>query len=95
MDIVSLIIQLISGAAGGNAAASLSKDINLGPLGNTIAGAIGGGVGGQILSALLGLASTRAGGLDIGGIIGQIIAGGASGGVLTAIIGMLRGAMAK
>ena len=64
-------------------------------MGNTIAGAIGGGLGGQILTALLGIAASRSGGLDIGSIIGQIIAGGASGGVLTAIIGIVRGAMAK
>jgi uncharacterized membrane protein YeaQ/YmgE (transglycosylase-associated protein family) len=95
MDIVSLIIQLISGAAGGHLAGKTSPNVDLGQIGNLIAGAVGGGVGGQILSALLGLASTRAGGLDIASIIGQIIAGGASGGVLTAIIGMLRGAMAK
>jgi uncharacterized membrane protein YeaQ/YmgE (transglycosylase-associated protein family) len=95
MDIVSLIIQLISGAAGGHFAGKASPNVDLGQIGNLIAGAVGGGVGGQILSALLGLAATRSGGLDIASIIGQIIAGGASGGVLTAIIGMLRGAMAK
>jgi hypothetical protein len=95
MDIVSLIIQLLSGAAGGNLAGSMARNVDLGPLGNTIAGALGGGLGGQILSSLLGLATTQAGGLDIAGIIGQIIAGGASGGILTAIVGMIRAAMAK
>src|SRR5204863_4723037 len=79
MDIVTLIIQLLSGAAGGNLAGNVAKDMSLGPVGNTIAGAIGGGLGGQILSALLGLAASRTGGLDIGAIVGQIIAGGASG----------------
>ena len=43
--IVNLIIQLISGVVGGNAAGAALKDYNLGNLGNTIAGAIG-GVGG-------------------------------------------------
>ena len=38
MDLTSLIIQLISGAIGGNAAKS-AKDTGLGTLGNTIAGA--------------------------------------------------------
>ncbi len=31
MDIVSLIIQLLSGAAGGNLAGNVAKDANLGP----------------------------------------------------------------
>ena len=42
-ELTALIIQLISGTLGGNAAGNLSKDTSLGPLGNTIAGALGGG----------------------------------------------------
>ena len=38
MNIVSLIIQLVSGAAGGNIAGSLLKKLDLGPVGNSIAG---------------------------------------------------------
>ena len=95
MEIISLIIQLLSGAAGGNLAGSMARNIDLGPVGNSIAGAIGGGLGGQILSGLLGLASARSGGLDIAGIIGQIIASGASGGILTAVVGMIRQVTAK
>ena len=53
MDVTSLIIQLISGAIGGNAAGAASKDVSLGPLGNTIVGALGGGVGGQFSTACL------------------------------------------
>jgi hypothetical protein len=41
MDLTALIIQLISGALGGNAAGAASKDLSLGPLGNSIAGALG------------------------------------------------------
>jgi uncharacterized membrane protein YeaQ/YmgE (transglycosylase-associated protein family) len=40
--IINLIIQLIAGVVGGNAAGAALKDYNLGNLGNTIAGAIGG-----------------------------------------------------
>ena len=53
MDVTSLITQFTSGAIGGNAVGAASKDISLGPLGNTIAGALGGGVGGQFLTACL------------------------------------------
>ena len=42
--LINLIIQIISGAVGGNVAAGAAKNIDLGTLGNTLAGAIGGGV---------------------------------------------------
>jgi uncharacterized membrane protein YeaQ/YmgE (transglycosylase-associated protein family) len=38
--IINLIIQLIAGAVGGNAAGATMKNLNLGALGNTIAGAL-------------------------------------------------------
>src|SRR5262245_8883555 len=47
MNIVALIIQLISGAAGGNLVGALLKKLDLGTLGNSIAGILGGGLGGQ------------------------------------------------
>ena len=62
MDITSLIVQLVSGAVGGNAAGALFKNISLGTLGNSIAGIVGGGIGGQILQAVLGVGG-GAGGL--------------------------------
>lgn len=92
MDL-NLIIQLISGIVGGNAAGSVLKDKSLGVLGNSLAGLVGGGIGGQILQALLGISSS--GGLDIGSIISQIAGGGVGGGVLMVIIGMIRQAMQK
>ncbi len=51
MDIVSLIIQLISGAAGGNAAGALLKKLSLGPVGNSIVG-FWRRAGGQLLGML-------------------------------------------
>src|SRR5262249_61172896 len=79
--IINLIIQLIAGVAGGNAAGAALKDYNLGSLGNTVAGAIGGVGGGQILQALIpAIESAAAGGnLDLGAIVGQIVGGGAGG----------------
>ncbi|MFA5899476.1 MAG: hypothetical protein WC829_10230 [Hyphomicrobium sp.] len=91
MDIASLIIQLISGAVGGNAAGSYAKDTGLGTVGNTIAGALGGGVGGQILTSLLGLGGTAAAsGLDIGTIISAFATGGVSGGLTALVLGYLK-----
>ena len=69
---------------------------NLGNLGNTIAGAIGGVGGGQILQALIpAIASTAGGDLDVGAIVGQIVGGGAGGAILTIIAGLIKGMMAS
>jgi len=96
--IIGLIIQLISGAVGGNVAGAAMKQYSLGTVGNSIAGLIGGGVGAQIIGALLGGGGTGtdlagAGGLDIGAIIGQIASGGVGGGILMVIVGLIKQAM--
>ena len=74
--LISLIIQIISGAIGGNVAAGAAKNIDLGTIGNTIAGAIGGGAGGQLLGMLIPLLANSASTPDIGSIIGQAAGGG-------------------
>jgi hypothetical protein len=95
--IVGLIIQLIAGAVGGNVAGAAMKQYDLGAIGNTIAGVVGGGVGAQIIGALLGggaeTAAAGTGGLDIGSIIGQIASGGVGGGILMVIVGLIKQAM--
>lgn len=92
-SLLPLIIQLVSGAAGGNVAGSLMKNMSLGTIGNSIAGLVGGGLGGQLLG-MLGLAS-GAGEMDIGGIVSSIAGGGVGGGVVMAVVGMIKKAMAK
>ena len=75
--IISLLIQAIAGGAGGNAVGKGIKNLSLGSAGDTIAGAIGGVGGGQILGALIPAIAGAAegGGVDIGSIIAQIIVG--------------------
>jgi hypothetical protein len=91
MDITTLLIQLVSGALGGNAAGTYAKDTTLGPVGNSIAGAVGGGIGGQILTSLLGLGGTAAAsGLDIGTIVSGFATGGIMGGLTALVIGYLK-----
>ncbi len=92
-NLVPLLIQLVSGAVGGNAAGSFMKNLSLGTLGNSIVGILGGGLGGQLLG-MLGMA-TGAGGMDIESIIGSIAGGGVGGAVLLAIIGAIKKAVAK
>jgi uncharacterized membrane protein YeaQ/YmgE (transglycosylase-associated protein family) len=94
MNILALLIQIICGALGGNITGKFFKGIDLGPLGNSIAGIVGGGLGGQILNALGLFAGTPAGSLDLASIIGNIASGGIGGGVLMAIIGLVKSLMA-
>jgi hypothetical protein len=70
MDFTSLLIQLVAGAIGGNAAGAALKKYSLGTLGNTIAGILGGGIGGQLIGTVAGTV--------IEGFVGDI-AGGARG----------------
>ena len=80
-DIVALIIWIIAGVAGGNAAGELLKgDYDLGP-GNTVSGAIGGVVGTEILQVLISPLS----GFDFRSLLFQAIAAAASGAALTVI----------
>lgn len=96
MDIAGLVVQLASGAVGGNVAGALLKKFSLGTLGNSIVGILGGGLGGQILG-MLGVGGGGAGGgsMDLGSILTSVAGGGVGGGVLMAIIGVIRKAMTK
>jgi hypothetical protein len=89
-SLLPLIIQLVSGAVGGNVGGAAMKNSSLGGLGNTIAGAVGGLGGGSLLGPLLGLA-TSGGGLNLG----SIASAGAGGLVLQIIAGLVKGAMNK
>jgi len=88
--LVPIIIQLVSGAVGGNIAGA-AKNLSLGTAGNTVAG----GIGGVLLSQLLPLLSN--GGLDsvLNGVVGHIAGGGIGGLVLTAIIGLIKNQVAS
>ena len=85
---------------GGNIAGGVLKEQSLGPIGNTIAGLVGGGLGGQILSALVGAggvatgAGAPAGSFDIGSLIGNVAGSGVGGAILMIIVGYIKKAMA-
>jgi hypothetical protein len=98
MDITNLLVQLLSGAVGGNVAGAAMKKSSLGTLGNSIAGILGGGLGAQIMSAL-GVAGAAAGGpaaaaMSLEQIVSNVAGGGVGGAVLIAIIGAIRKSMA-
>lgn len=106
MDIGNLIIALISGIIGGNAAGAAMPEKNIGALGNTISGLLGGGVGDFILKALGVLTSAGAAGaaaangatgheMDISSILANVGVSGVSGAVLTTIVTLIKDALQK
>jgi uncharacterized membrane protein YeaQ/YmgE (transglycosylase-associated protein family) len=97
MNAIGLIINLVAGAVGGNAAGAVMKDKSLGTLWNSVSGIVGGGLGGLILNAVVpSLAgAAQGGGLDIGSIVGQFFGGGIGGGILMIVVSLIKGALAK
>lgn len=97
-EYLPLIIQLVSGAVGGNLAGKLMKNLSLGTLWNSVVGILGGGLGGTVLGMLgLGGAETAeaASATDLTSILGSVAGGGVGGGILMAIIGAIKNAMNK
>lgn len=95
MDIIALITSLIGGAVGGNATGAGLKSLSLGTLGNTIAGLVGGALGGYILQGVnllnqFGLADTTLNSMLSGAGTGLV-----SGSILTAVVGLIRNMMQK
>jgi hypothetical protein len=94
--LLPLVIQLISGAAGGNIVGALLKNTNLSAIIRTVLGVIG-GVGGGQLAALLpmlqGLLGEAAG--TGGQIAGNAGAGAVGGALLTVVGGLIKQAMDK
>ena len=89
MNIPCLILQLVSGIAASNLVAGAIRNCGLGIFGNSLAGVLGGGLGGQIFLRLTGVES------DFHSSDAQIflasVFGGASGGAfVTAIAGMVK-----
>lgn len=91
---VPILINLVTGAIGGNAAGKIFKKLDLGTLGNSLAGILGGGLGGQLLS-MLGMAAGPSGEMDLSAILGSVASGGVGGGVVMAMVGAIKKAMGK
>ena len=77
-----ILVQLVVGAIGSNAAGAALRDKSLGIWGNTIAGLAGGGLGGHVLNSLLetdvidaGTLIQQAAGGGIGGAVAMLLAG--------------------
>jgi uncharacterized membrane protein YeaQ/YmgE (transglycosylase-associated protein family) len=82
---MDLIIQLILGAIGGNAAGAGAKDLSMGTLWNSVSGAVGG-------AGLTALVPALAGAVG-GGQLGGAVSGGIGGIVLTLVAGFIKSKM--
>ena len=87
-----LVIQACAGGVCANIAGELLRKYDLGAVGNTISGILGGGLGARFVGAFAGGAGTDPlrGGLHLGSIVGQIVSSAVGGGVLMMIIGSAR-----
>ena len=94
MNIISLIIEAISGAVGGNVAGAAMKENSLGTVGNSIAGIVGGGLGGTLLHTVMGTAAAGGGSLDLTTILSNVAGGGVGGAILMAVVGIIKNKMA-
>ncbi|MBS0634946.1 MAG: hypothetical protein JSR37_05755 [Verrucomicrobia bacterium] len=105
MDIVSLLTTLVGGAIGGNVAGPATQDKNLGVLGNTIAGLVGGAAGTYIMQAMGVISALSSGStteavntlasMDWNSILAHLGVSAGSGAVVTAIIAYVKDAMGK
>lgn len=96
-EYLPLIIQLISGVIGGNIAGKIFANFSMGPLGNSAAGILGGGLGGALLLMMdfTEQGSEAAAGLNLETVLGSVAAGGVGGILLMAVVGGLRRAFLK
>ena len=92
-----ILINLVAGAIGGNASGAAAKQYDMGVVGNSIAGLVGGGILGQILTLLWPAVSAAAtgGGFDVGTILTQVVGGGVGGALLQLVVGAIKNSMAK
>ena len=88
--LISLLIQIISGAVGGNLAGMTKQSLGTGL--NTFLGGVGGLVLGQVVSALTSTSGGEA--LDVAAVGSNIVGGGIGGLVLTWIVGFIKNQMA-
>lgn len=89
-SLLPIVIQIVTGVIAGNSVSSILKQAALGPIGRTLAGAIGGVGGSFILSALGGGDLTSAMGALAGGAVSGAAGGAIMSGGIGAILGMLK-----
>lgn len=84
--LIQLLMQIISGAVGGNLAGMTKQSLGMGL--NTLLGGIGGLVLGQVLAQFTGTSGGEA--LDVAAVGSNIVGGGVGGLVLTWVVGFIK-----
>jgi hypothetical protein len=64
-------------------------------VGNSIAGILGGGLGGTLLQTVMGTAATGGGSMDLETILSSVAGGGVGGAILMVVVGLIKNAIAK
>ena len=90
--VLNLILQLIGGVIGGVAAGTVAA---IGQVGSVAAGALGGVVGGSLLTAFNPDISVTRNGLDVFVVMGQLLGGGLSGAIATIFVSSIMSARKK
>lgn len=93
MEIVGLLVDVVSGAVGGNLAGLAWREKSLGIWGNTIVGIIGGAIGTYFMHQADILSYLTMDTLSVPSILGAIGVSAFFGAVLTGIVGVIKGAM--
>ena len=89
-----MALPYIMGAVGGNVIAKFLPSLDLGTLWNSVAGIVGGGIGGTLLG-MIGVDAGAATSLDIGSLLGGAGAGAVGGGVVMFVVGLIKKALGK
>lgn len=91
MEIVSLVIQIGSGAIGGNRVAGSAKNFDQRVVVTSMLGIFGGALGGQLFNQL----GIGIGPPDVLTILANVASGGFGGAWLTFLVGAIRASMTK
>ncbi len=94
MEYLMMALPYVMGAVGGNGMAKLIPSLNLGTLWNSVAGIVGGGLGGTLLS-MIGISAGAATSFDITSLLGGAATGAVGGGVVLFIVGLVKKLLGK
>jgi hypothetical protein len=94
MNILPLLIQLASGAAGGNLVSCGCEKISLGPIVSSLTGMLGGDVGAKLLQ-LATAGGQIEGTSDMHIFLTSLLGGAAGGAAVTALLGWVKEMLSK
>ena len=94
MNILPLLIQLASGAVGGNLVSAAFRKISLGPIMSSLAGMLGGEIGGKFVLSLTG-GGAAGDTSDIEIFLASLLGGAVGGAAISTLAGCIKGMLRK